>query len=68
MEWEWDNFHVLITIPSNDSNFLYSLNRATDEELVHAKMYLTEHPFANKTRLASVKREIQRRVKKEAKS
>lgn len=68
MDWKWDNYHVLITVPANDSNFICSLGRTTDEELVHAKMYLEAHPKNNKSRLTAVMREIKRRARKGARN
>ena len=68
LDWKPDDLHALITIPATDCNFKGSLGRATDAELVDAKTYLTRHPEGNKSRLTAVNREIQRRVRKEAKN
>jgi hypothetical protein len=58
-----DNYQSLIFIPAGDGNFKSALNYATDDELTKARDYLTEHTFANKSRLAAVNKEIKRRTK-----
>ncbi|QEY34648.1 hypothetical protein FL966_06035 [Caproiciproducens galactitolivorans] len=59
-----DNYQALITIPATDCNFISTLGRAGNDELTKAEEYLRTHPFANKTRLKAVQREIRKREKK----
>ena len=56
-----DNYKALITIPSSNGNYQYSLKYATDEELMRAEKYLTENPHHNISRKRAVAAEIKRR-------
>lgn len=64
---EWDTPHrsyqTLITVPAADGNFIAALGYATDEELIHAREYLSQNQKGNLSRLAAVKREIRKRGK-----
>lgn len=66
MPYEWDNYHTLITVPATDDNFKSSLKNASNDELSEARFHMEKFPFANKTRLKAVNREIRRRQKEES--
>jgi hypothetical protein len=66
--YERDNYSSLITIPSNDGNFISALGYVTDDELARAKEYFENNPFHNSSRLAKVKSEINKRRKNNGKN
>ncbi len=67
MDFKWDNYQTLITVPATDCNFKAALKNADDDELSRAGLHLLKHPFANKSRTRAIYNEIKRR-EKEAKS
>ena len=64
MEWVWDNYNVLISVPATDGNFKASLNKASQKDLLRARDYLALHTFGNKNRTRAVQGEIRRRERK----
>jgi len=63
MDFKWDNYQTLITVPATDGNFTAALGYASDSELRQAQYYLEDHPAGNKSRLTAVNREIRKRQK-----
>ncbi len=59
-----DPYLTLVTVPSNDGNFILALKKyATKADLLKAQYYLEDHPAGNKSRLRAVKSEIRKRQK-----
>lgn len=67
MDFKWDDYQTIISVPATDDNFKASLKNASQKDLLRARDYLALHTFANKNRARAVQSEIRRRDK-EAKS
>lgn len=63
MDFKWDDYQTLITVPATDENFKAALKNVSQKELLRARDYLSLHAFANKDRARAVQSEIRRREK-----
>lgn len=67
MDFKWDDYQTIISVPATDDNFKASLKNASQKDLLRARDYLALHTFGNKNRTRAVQSEIRRRVRKEKK-
>ena len=58
-----DTIHSLSSLPATDGNFIYVLNRATDDEITIALDVMATTSGQHKGRITACKRELIKRMK-----